>query len=91
MRLAVPIQFHLELPKGFKMESVSEQRLVSALAVVAGLIEDFGDAYWPVFDTLEQELTLVRARKAKLYQYRSSVTQTLESSSFKPNLENKDA
>ena len=91
MRLAVPIQFHLELPKGFKMESVSEQRLVSALAVVAGLIEDFGGDYWPVFDALEQELTLVRQRKARLQKYRPSVSQTLGSSSFQPNLETKDA
>ena len=36
---------------------------------VARLIAQYGDAYWPVFDWLEEELTTRQARKAKLRRY----------------------
>lgn len=40
-----------------------------AMRFIAWLIELYGDAYWPVFDWLEEELDLRRKRTAKLKQY----------------------
>lgn len=40
-----------------------------AMRFVAWLIELYGDAYWPVFDWLEEELEIRRARTAKLKRY----------------------
>lgn len=42
---------------------------------VAWLIELYGDANWPVFDWLEEELELRRARTAKLKQYAGAPTE----------------
>ena len=62
------------------MSPISEQRLVSALSVTARVIEAYGDAYWPIFDRLEQELIVIRDREFKLKKYSASKEQTLGSS-----------
>ena len=47
----------------------SEMKLRETLAIVASVIEEHGDEFWPVFDLLEGELKR-RKRRRKLLQKR---------------------
>ncbi len=62
------------------MSAISEEMLVSALSVTTRLIEAYGDAYWPIFDRLEQELLVIRDRECRLKKYSSAKIHTLGSS-----------
>lgn len=42
-----------------------------ALRTVARIIERYGDAYWPIFERLENELYARRSRAARLASYRA--------------------
>jgi len=46
--------------------TISDGDIENGLNIVAGLIDDFGDAYWPIFDRLERELEERRSRSARL-------------------------
>lgn len=48
----------------------SDQEIEDGLAMVACLIEWYGDVYWPIFDRLESELELRRLRKERLLKRR---------------------
>jgi hypothetical protein len=50
------------------LHSISD--LEEALDVVAEVIELYGDAYWPIFDRLEEELETRQGRKERLRQRR---------------------
>lgn len=41
-----------------------------ALDIAALVTEQFGDAYWPIYDVLEAELELRKSRAAKLQRHR---------------------
>lgn len=43
-----------------------EKRLKHQLVIVADAINYHGDIYWPVFETLDEELSRVRKRRKKL-------------------------
>ncbi|PCI53110.1 MAG: hypothetical protein COB36_13500 [Alphaproteobacteria bacterium] len=45
---------------------VSENDLCKGLEIVAGLIEKYGDDFWPIFDRVEQELDIHRTRSHRL-------------------------
>lgn len=45
---------------------VSAEDIEKGLRIVAGLIEAYGDAYWPLFDRLENELERRADRAARL-------------------------
>lgn len=64
------------------MKDISEQRLVSVLTTLTGLIKAYGDDYWPIFDRLERELNSVRERKTKLEKYQSPRNQPSGTSSI---------
>lgn len=64
------------------MKNISEQRLVSALTTLTGLIRAYGDDYWPLFDRLERDLISLRERKAKLEKYQSPSNQPSGTSSI---------
>ena len=48
---------------------VSEDDLEYATEVAAELVRRFGDAYWPFFERLEQELAERRERAQKLARF----------------------
>lgn len=48
---------------------VSDRQLEDALKIAARVIDLYGDAYWPIFDRLEHELSLRRNRSARLNSY----------------------
>ena len=45
---------------------ISDQEIEDGLAMLACLIEWYGDVYWPIFDRLENELERRRLRSAQL-------------------------
>lgn len=45
---------------------VSEKEIEEALNYVALLIDWYGDAYWPIFDRLEQELEERKSKNLRL-------------------------
>lgn len=47
-------------------QPVTEQEIESSLSSLARLIDRYGDAYWPVFERLERELSARRERRARL-------------------------
>lgn len=47
----------------------SISRIENALKVLAQLIETYGDAYWPLFERLEKELTARQSRQARLQKF----------------------
>ncbi|MBA4228241.1 MAG: hypothetical protein C0456_16630 [Hyphomonas sp.] len=44
----------------------SDEDIENAMATVARVIELYGDAYWPILERLERELTERRAKAARL-------------------------
>lgn len=44
----------------------TDEDIENAMATVARVIELYGDAYWPILERLERELTERRARAARL-------------------------
>ena len=49
--------------------SVSEEDIVRGLKTLARLIDAYGDAYWPIFERLEQELERVQSRTSRISKY----------------------
>jgi hypothetical protein len=49
-----------------KGQQVTEQEIESSLSSLARLIDRYGDAYWPVFERLERELTIRKERRQRL-------------------------
>lgn len=49
--------------------SVTEADIEKALASAARVIDRYGDVYWPLFERLERELEILRARSNKLSAY----------------------
>ncbi|AXE63576.1 hypothetical protein BBF93_04590 [Hyphomonas sp. CACIAM 19H1] len=49
-----------------KGHQVTEQEIESSLSSVARLIDRYGDAYWPVFERLERELSLRKDRQRRV-------------------------
>ena len=47
-------------------QQVTEQEIESSLSSVARLIDRYGDAYWPVFERLERELSLRKDRQRRV-------------------------
>ena len=45
---------------------VTEEDIKLGLGIVAKLIDEFGEAYWPIFDRLERELEIRQKRCARL-------------------------
>lgn len=46
--------------------ALSDTDLEEALSIVAEVIELYGDAYWPLFDKLEEELDTRKQRDVRL-------------------------
>ena len=44
----------------------SDEDIENAMATVARVIQLYGDAYWPILERLERELTERRAKAARL-------------------------
>jgi hypothetical protein len=44
----------------------TDDEIENAMAIVARVIELYGDAYWPILERLERELTERRAKAARL-------------------------
>ena len=44
----------------------TDEEIENAMATVARVIELYGDAYWPILERLERELTERRAKAARL-------------------------
>lgn len=53
-----------------KGQQVTEQEIESSLSSLARLIDRYGDAYWPVFERLERELSIRRERRQRLSVHR---------------------
>jgi hypothetical protein len=49
-----------------KGQQVTEQEIESSLSSLARLIDRYGDAYWPVFERLERELSVRKQRRNRL-------------------------
>ena len=47
----------------------SEREIEQALQSAARIIHRYGEAYWPLFERLETELTTKRSRRARLQAY----------------------
>lgn len=44
----------------------TDEDIENAMAIVARVIELYGDAYWPILERLERELTERRTKSARL-------------------------
>lgn len=53
------------------MKSVENTKLEKAVYVAASLVEDLGDEYWPVFESLEAELIRRQSRYNRLYKFKT--------------------
>jgi hypothetical protein len=51
------------------MTIVSVQRIENAIRIVAGLIDQTGEDFWPVLDRLERERDALAEREARLAKY----------------------
>ncbi len=51
------------------MEPVTLQRIDRAIRIVAGLIDQTGEDFWPVLDRLEKERAALAEREARLAKY----------------------
>lgn len=49
-----------------KGQRVTEQEIETSLSILARLIDRYGDAYWPIFERLERELTTRQERRTRL-------------------------
>lgn len=49
-----------------KGQQVTEQEIENGLSSLARLIDRYGDAYWPVFERLERELSVRKERRKRL-------------------------
>ncbi len=49
--------------------TITDRQLENALRSAARVIDRYGDAYWPLFERLEQELAARRSRTARLDAY----------------------
>jgi len=47
-------------------QQVTEHEIETSLSSLARLIDRYGDAYWPVFERLEQELAKRKERRQRL-------------------------
>lgn len=47
-------------------KAYTDEEIENAMATVARVIELYGDAYWPILERLERELTERRAKSARL-------------------------
>ncbi len=56
------------------MEPVTLERIDRAIRIVAGLIDQTGEDFWPVLDRLEQERAALAEREARLAKYLSAGT-----------------
>jgi hypothetical protein len=52
------------------MNSTETSKLERAVSVAAGLVEDLGDEYWPVFERLDSELSKRQSRFKRLRKFR---------------------
>jgi hypothetical protein len=48
---------------------INKARLCQSLATLAGLIEKGDERLWPIFESLEEELTRVEQRETRLSKY----------------------
>ncbi len=51
------------------MANVDIIRLERAICIVASLVEQSGDSFWPIFDRLESEREIILMREARLRRY----------------------
>lgn len=49
-----------------KGQQVTEQEIETSLSSLARLIDRYGDAYWPIFERLDQELTARKERRFRV-------------------------
>jgi hypothetical protein len=49
-----------------KGQQVTDQEIENSLSSVARLIDRYGDAYWPVFERLEREMSTRMERRNKI-------------------------
>jgi len=49
-----------------------EEDIESAITVVARVIDLYGDAYWPIFERLEEELATRNGKRNRLKKYLKS-------------------
>ena len=52
------------------MNSIETTKLEKAVSVAAGLVEDLGDEYWPIFERLDSELSKRQSRFKRLRKFR---------------------
>jgi hypothetical protein len=52
------------------MSFTENTKLEKAVSVAAGLVEDLGDEYWPVFERLDSELSKRQSRFKRLRKFR---------------------
>jgi len=52
------------------METLNNTKLEKALSIAAGLVEDLGDEYWPVFERLDSEFSKRQSRFKRLRKFR---------------------
>ncbi|WP_339797961.1 hypothetical protein [uncultured Hyphomonas sp.] len=65
--------------------SYSEEDIERAMGTVAWIIDLYGDAYWPIFERLEDELRTRQTRHAKLRKYAQSKRNKLVSGRRRTN------
>lgn len=56
-----------------KGQQVTEQEIEIGLGSVARLIDRYGDAYWPIFERLERELSIRKERRARLSKHLNKI------------------
>ena len=52
-----------------KGQQVTDQEIESSLNSLARLIDRYGDAYWPIFERLGQELKVRQERRIRVSTY----------------------
>ncbi len=58
------------------MGKTTDQEIENALRSMSQIIAHHGEAYWPIFDRLENELKIRRSRAARLARYSDRQVQT---------------
>lgn len=53
------------------MKTLQNSKLEKAVSVAASLVDDLGEEYWPIFESLEAELVKQQSRFQRLRKFRN--------------------
>lgn len=65
-----PVYYLQEVAEIISMKTVEITKLEKAVSVAASLVEDLGEEYWPVFESLEAELIKRQSRFKRIRKFK---------------------